>query len=274
MSLIEDGEAGLRAVARRFDIRGRRAFVTGGSLGIGRAIALGLAEAGADVAIQTSLDADKALGYPDAADGTKEALQRLCRCSAVVQSDFANPGAATQALSSAVSRLGGIDILVIAASTQTNGAFRDVSTDIMARHVAINFAATVELLQGVLPPMQARGWGRILSIGSVNQTKPDAELAVYAALKAAQHNLVINLARQYAAHGVTINTLSPGLVETARNQWRRAVPEEWAQLQKRYSPMQRAAHPEEMVGPALLLCSDAGSFITGSDLQATGGGHL
>jgi NAD(P)-dependent dehydrogenase (short-subunit alcohol dehydrogenase family) len=122
--------------------------------------------------------------------------------------------------------------------------------------------------------MRTRGWGRILTIGSINQTRPAPDLAVYAALKAAQHNLSINLARQLAPHGVTVNNLSPGLIATARNAWRRVDADEWKAIQTGSNPMGRAGTPEEMANAAMVVCSEAGSFITGADLQATGGAHL
>jgi NAD(P)-dependent dehydrogenase (short-subunit alcohol dehydrogenase family) len=122
--------------------------------------------------------------------------------------------------------------------------------------------------------MKARGWGRVLTLGSINETRPEPVLSIYAALKSAQHNLAINLARQYAPFGVTVNNLSPGLIATERNAWRRVDAGEWAGIERAANPMNRAGTPEEMAGAALLLCSDAGSFITGADLQATGGKHL
>jgi len=157
---------------------------------------------------------------------------------------------------------------------QQREAFADISAEHSARQTQINFHATVELLQAVLPGMRERRWGRILTIGSVNQTRPEAELAIYAALKSAQHNLAINLARQLAPNGVTVNNLSPGLVATSRNKWRRVDARHWQAIEAAANPMGRAADPDEMAGAALLLCSEAGSFITGADLQATGGGHL
>ena len=123
--------------------------------------------------------------------------------------------------------------------------------------------------------MKERGWGRVLTIGSVNQVRPDPELAIYAALKSAQYNLCINLAKQYAPFNVMINNLSPGLVATERNRWRRQDAEEWRSIQSAATGgIGRAAQPDEMVGAALLLCSDAASYITGIDLMVTGGSHL
>lgn len=257
-----------------FSLRGRRALVTGGSVSIGRAISLALARAGADVAIQFSPAADSAFGLPDAAATTCADVAAFGRKAAAVPADFATPGQAARCVLDAREQLGGVDILVIAASVQRRQEFEDVAAQDIALQTSVNFAATVELLQAALPDMERSGWGRVLSVGSVNQLRPDPQLAIYAALKAAQANLIANLARKYAATGVTLNTLSPGLVATERNRWRREDAQSWSTIQRLANPMGRAGTTEEMVGAALLFCSDAASFITGADLQATGGGHL
>src|SRR5262245_31568491 len=123
--------------------------------------------------------------------------------------------------------------------------------------------------------MKERGWGRVLTIGSINQVRPDPDLAIYAALKSAQHNLCINLARQYAPFNVMINNLSPGIVETERNRWRRQDAGEWRKIEAMAAgAIGRAGQPDEMVGAAVLLCSDAASYIAGTDLLVTGGSHL
>lgn len=257
-----------------FSLAGRRALITGGSVGIGRAIGLALAGAGADVAIQYAPLADRAVSLPDASEETRALIEACGRKAFRIAADFSQEGEAGRSVSCAVGLLGGLDILVIAASVQKRELLEEISATELARQTQINFHATVQLLQSAVPSMARQGWGRVLSIGSVNQLRPDPELAVYAALKAAQANLIGNLARQYAGSGVTFNTLSPGLVATDRNRWRREDAQAWAGIQRAANPMGRAATPEEMVGSALLLCSDASSFITGADLQATGGAHL
>lgn len=261
-------------IDERFSIAGRRALVTGGSIGIGRAIALGLASAGADVAIQYAPEADAAVARPDAASETCAAIGAMGRRSAAVAADFAVAGEPRRVIDHVRRDLGGIDILVICASVQTRCSFAEITRTALDQQVAVNFAATVDLLQAVLPDMAGGKWGRVLSIGSVNQTAPEPELAVYAALKAAQHNLIVNLAGQHARDGVTLNTLSPGLIATDRNRARREDPAAWQAIQAAANPMRRAGDPEDVVGAALLLCSDAGSFITGINLQVDGGGHL
>jgi NAD(P)-dependent dehydrogenase (short-subunit alcohol dehydrogenase family) len=123
-----------------------------------------------------------------------------------------------------------------------------------------------------LPGMAERGWGRIVNIGSINQLRPKGIVSIYAATKAAQHNLVQSLARDYAAKGVLLNTLAPGLIDTDRNADRRdADPEAWAAYVRRLNWMGRAGHVDEMVGAAIFLASDACSFMTGESIFLSGG---
>ena len=261
-------------VAACFSMAGRRALVTGGSLSIGRAIVLAFADAGADIAIQYAPAADEKLEQVGAGAELAAQLDARTVRNVLIEADFAIAGEGRRTVEAAEAALGGIDVLVVCASVQQREAFVDISAEQRERQTRVNFHAGVELMQTAVTGMKARGWGRILTIGSINQTRPDAELAIYAALKSAQHNLAINLARQVAAHGVTVNNLSPGLIATARNAWRRVDAAQWQEIQARANPMGRAGLPEEMAGAALLLCSEAGSFITGADLQATGGAHL
>lgn len=261
-------------LAERFSMRGRRALVTGGSVSIGRAIVLAFADAGADVAIHHARAADQAFGKPDAAADTAREVQARGRRAAVIEADFEQAGEATRTVREAERLLGGVDVLVACASIQYRTPFDEVTPEQIERQIQINFRATIELFQAALPPMKARGWGRVLTLGSINQTRPEPVLSVYAALKSAQHNLAINLAKTYAPFGVTVNNLSPGLIATERNAWRRVDAAAWAEIERQSCPMGRAGTPEEMAGAALLLCSEAGRYITGADLQATGGRHL
>nr|QED22210.1 SDR family NAD(P)-dependent oxidoreductase [uncultured Alphaproteobacteria bacterium] len=115
--------------------------------------------------------------------------------------------------------------------------------------------------------------GRIVNIGSINQARPKAIVTGYAATKAAQHNLVQSQARYYAGKGVLLNTLAPGIVDTDRNAQRKnADPAEWDEYVRQVNWMGRAALPDEMVGAALFLASDACSFMTGETIFLTGGG--
>ncbi len=259
---------------QRFSMAGRTALITGGSLSIGRALALAFAENGADVAIHYAAAADAAYGFPDAAAETAQECSGRGAKAVTIDVDLVDPGAGRRVVEQAIARLGQVDILVVGASIQYRGGFETITQDQVQRQVAINFQATIDLMQAALPPMRARGWGRVLTIGSINQMRPEPGLAVYAALKDAQKNLCLNLARQYAAVGVNLNNLAPGLIATERNRWRRDDEAVWAQIQRTISPTGRAGTPDDLVGAALLLCSDAGAYIAGADLMVTGAGHL
>ncbi len=257
-----------------FNLAGRKALITGGSVSMGRAITLALAEHGAEVAIHYSAEADQAFGLPDAAEKTAAEARCLGVRAHTIEGDLAKSGAGRRVHERAVDLLGQVDILVLCAAIQYNVPFLEVTEEEFTRQVDINFRSAFEMMQLTLPPMAQRGWGRVVTIGSVNQVKPSATTPVYAALKSANMNLVLNLAKQYASQGVTLNNIAPGLIETERNKWRRNDMAEWKALEVGISPAGRAGQPVEVAGAALLFCSDAGAYITGADLMITGGGHL
>ncbi len=258
----------------RFDVSGRTAFVTGASRGIGRAVAMALAEHGADVAINHTSAFDAGVGFPDAAaEFVDEARSHGVKAFAV-EGDLSADGAVVDVYDRAVSALGRVDILVSNANIQIPCAFEDVTAEQIDLQCRMNYRVPIQLLQRALPPMADRGWGRVVTLGSVQQANPIIELAVYAGLKSAQYNLVVNLSRRYVTSGVTVNNISPGLIETDRNRFRRRNEADWQAMIERTSPIGRAGTPEDLVGAALLLCSDAGSFITGANVNVTGGGDL
>jgi len=248
---------------RLFDLTGRKALVTGASRGIGRAIALGLAEAGADVAIHCARRRE------DAARVAEEA-RALGGQPAVVVGDLGTADGAGAVVAQALDALGRVDILVANASVQTAQPWLEVTAEAFDRQVAVNLRATMELLQGVVPGMVERRWGRVLTIGSVQQVRPSPHLLVYAATKAAQLSLVQNLARQVGRQGVTVNNLAPGAIDTERNAATLATPgarEKWNAL----IPAGYVGQPEDCVGAALVLCSEAGRYVTGADWRVDGG---
>ena len=255
-------------------MQGHRALVTGASMSIGRSIALAFAEAGADTALHYSAAVDEALGQSGAIAEVAALAETFGVRVPVIDVDLTRPHAGRDAVEHAAKALGGIDVLVVCASVQKREAFLNVTQESIAWQVQVNFAATIDLLQAAIPKMTANGWGRILTIGSVNSERPHSELSVYAALKSAQKNLSFGLARSLAPSGITVNVLSPGLVATERNKSRRADAQAWATIQRLANQMERAGLPDEMAGAAVLLCSRAGGFVTGVDLQITGGGHL
>jgi NAD(P)-dependent dehydrogenase (short-subunit alcohol dehydrogenase family) len=126
------------------------------------------------------------------------------------------------------------------------------------------------LLQGVLPGMKQRGWGRIVAIGSVQQVKPHPQMIIYAGTKAAQLNWVRNLARHIGPCGVTVNNLAPGAIWTARNDMFLSDAGFREEMERRI-PLGRVGRPDDLVGAAMLLCSDAGRYINGADILVDGG---
>lgn len=247
----------------RFRLTRRTALVTGARREIGRAIALALAGAGAAVAIHhagtedESRDADAVVAEIAAAGGTAHAFGQ----------DFAQDDAGHR-LASAVAAWARIDILVLNASIELPEDYRDITRDHFDRQIAVNLRTTLELLQDLVPPMAERGWGRVVTIGSVQQIRPHPQMLVYAGTKAAQLNWSFNLARQFGGRGVTVNNLAPGAILTARNR-AQMVTEADALVQR--IPAGRLGRPEDLAGAALLLCSDAGAYINGVNLFVDGG---
>lgn len=250
-------------VLDQFRIDGRRALVTGAPRGIGRSIALALAEAGADVVINYATSKD--LGEEAAAEAARFGVKAYA-----VQARLGDPGAATALYEQSVALLGGIDILVHNASVQYRTAWSEIPSDEFDDQIAVNLKAMVELTQVAVPPMCERGWGRVLMIGSVQQAKPHPEMWIYAGTKLAQLSMARNLALRVASHGVTVNNLAPGAIDTFRNEETLADTDARARIEGRI-PLGRVGQPDDCAAAALLLCSDAGRYITGADLFVDGG---
>lgn len=137
----------------------------------------------------------------------------------------------------------------------------------------VNFKSSLELIQKYAPHMKEQGWGRILTIGSVQQYKPHKDMIVYAASKCAQMSMVKNLAMQLAPYGITVNNLAPGVIDTPRNTDALANIE-YKEKVLAGIPCGYAGLPKDCVAGALLLCSEEGRYINGIDLVIDGGMHL
>jgi len=253
------------AIARRFDLTGRVALVTGASRGIGRALALGLAEAGADVAVHYATRDTEANEVADD-------IRRLKRKSEVVGGDLANRDVAPKLIEEVVARFGRLDIVVLNASVEHRHPWDAMPNEDFDAEIDVNLRAPLALIAAARPHMAAHRWGRVLLIGSIQSAKPNPMLAVYAALKAANVNLARNLARQLAGDGITINVLSPGAIATDRNAGVLADPAYRARVEAQI-PIGRIGEPDDCVGAALLLCSEAGRYISGVELFVDGGWH-
>jgi glucose 1-dehydrogenase len=251
---------------KMFDLSGRTALVTGARRGIGRAIAQGLAAQGAHVAIHHAGGEDE----QHDADAVVLEIERAAGKADAFAADFASPDSGKTLAAAVTERLGHVDILVLNASIELLEDYTTISTETFDHQIGINLRAPLELLQALLPPMTQRGWGRVVAIGSVQQLRSHPLMLVYAGTKSAQLNWVRNLARQVGRDGVTVNNLAPGAIWTARNDDRLSDPVHRRQLEQRV-PAGRVGVPGDLVGAALLLCSNAGSYINGADLHVDGG---
>jgi glucose 1-dehydrogenase len=250
-------------VMEQFRLDGRRALVTGAPRGIGKAIALALAEAGADVVVNYA--SSKELGERAAAEAARFGVKAVA-----IGARLGDPGAAHALYEQSVAALGGIDILVHNASVQYRTAWDKIPPEEFDDQIAVNLKAMTELTQLAVPPMCERRWGRVLTIGSVQQAKPHPEMWVYAGTKLAQLSMARNLALRVAQYGVTVNNLAPGAIDTFRNEETLSDPENRARVEARI-PLGRVGQPDDCAAAALLLCSDAGRYITGADLFVDGG---
>lgn len=249
-----------------FNLAGKRALVTGSSQGIGRAIALALAECGADVMIHCASTVAKA-------EAVRREVEALNVHSGITVADLASPDAAEKIFSETQSALGGAEILVLNASMQIRKGWREITPEEYRRQVDVNFGACLWLIQKFAPAMQAARWGRILTIGSVQQVRPHPQMLVYSATKSALVNLVRSLAPQLAADGVTINNLAPGAIATGRNEEVLAN-EEYRKLVESKIPLGFVGETADCSAMAALLCSEAGRYITGQDIFVDGGMSL
>lgn len=248
-----------------FDLAGRRALVTGGSRGIGRAIVTRLARAGAKVAFTHAGDAEGAEATVAEADGG--------HCVALPLAN-GTPDAPARMVDAATRAFGGVDVLVLNAWLDVRQSIFELDSADIDRQLQVNLLDNLAIATRCAPVMRERGWGRLLFIGSINQVTPLPALPMYAALKCAMGSLMRSLAIELAEDGVTANSLLPGLVETDRNAHRRAPGGDWAWHSTHSNYMKRAATPDEIACFALFLCSDAGSFCTGSEYLVDGGAHI
>jgi NAD(P)-dependent dehydrogenase (short-subunit alcohol dehydrogenase family) len=250
-----------------YSLAGRTALVTGASRGIGAAIARILGQMGADVAVNHLDDAA-------AAQQVVAELQAMGRRAVAFDVDVARKDVATALVAAARSGLGPIDVLVVSAARSIHARLEDVREEDVDAQIDTNFKATVRLLNAVLPEMAKRGFGRVVTIGSITEVAPLPTLPIYGAMKAAHHQLVRGLACRWARHGVTLNTVSPGLIRTERNAWRREPGGDWDAFARSCSHAGRAGEPEEVACAVAMFCAPGASFVTGENLFVAGGAQI
>lgn len=249
-----------------FDLTSRWAFVTGSARGIGRAIAAGLAEFGAKVVVHGT--------HPT--QPLEEALAEVRGWSPdsfAVTGDLSEPDAVARIFGQMRARGVEPDIVVCNASIQKNVPWNEIPLSDMQQQMQVNFNATFQIFQTCYPHMKAQGWGRMIVVGSVQEARPHPLMAVYAASKSAQENLVRNLARQISKEGITVNNLCPGVFATDRNREALDNPV-YAEKVMNAIPLHDYARPVDAAGTAVLLASNAGRYITGTTILVDGGLRL
>lgn len=246
---------------RLFDLTGRVAIVTGGTRGIGRSLAEGLVLAGASVVVASR--------KPDACKETEGHLCSVLGGQAMgVPAHMGELDQVSALVHATVDRFGGVDIVVNNAANALALPVGEFTPGAWAKSFDVNLRGPVFLVQEALPHLKQSGHASVINVISVGAFMFAQGEAMYAAGKAALLSMTRAMAATYAPFGIRVNALAPGTTDT--DMVRNTGPESVAAMSTA-SHLGRLANPDEMVGPALLLASDAGSYVTGQVLVADGG---
>jgi 3-oxoacyl-[acyl-carrier protein] reductase len=275
-------------VALEIDLSGRVALVTGGSRGLGRADALTLARAGADVAIvdllvesdPTTEAAERVGGFALLAkaqglihtEQTADEIRDLGRRALAIKCDVTDREQVATAVARTVEELGAVDILVNNAATLDHvGQFHDQDPALWERDLHVNLTGAFNCAQAVWPHLRERGWGRIVNMASVAGTLGGFGQASYATTKAGVLGLTKTLAMEGGRHGITCNAIVPGIIATEIFHAGSATMNE--RISNR-TVFRRPGDPQDIANAIAFLCSDLAGYITGIELQVSGGIEL
>ena len=247
---------------KSLELNGRTAVVIGGTSGIGRAIAHGLADAGANV-VCTSRRQEQV-------DATAAEIEALGRATLHVMSDVEDRKSLENLLAECLSAFGKVDILVNSAGRTMREPTLEVSEETWHAIIETNLNGTLRACQIFGRHMIDNGYGRIVNIASLSSFVSLYEVAAYAASKAAVASLTKSLAIEWAKHGVNVNAIAPGVFRTALNQQLLDETPRGQEFLTR-TPMGRFGAVEELAGAAVFLASDAASFVTGEVMVVDGG---
>jgi 3-oxoacyl-[acyl-carrier protein] reductase len=268
------------------DLSGRVALVTGGSRGLGRADALTLARAGADVAIADILvesDTSAAERYGVLAraavaqgmvhaESTVEEIRALGRRALAVRCDVTERDEVAAAVARTVDELGAVDILVNNAGTLDHvGQFHDQQPELWERDLRVNLTGAFNCAQVVWPHMRERRFGRIVNMASVAGTLGGFGQASYSTTKAGLLGLTRTLAMEGGRHGITCNAIVPGIIGTEAFHMASA---EMNERIARRTVFKRPGEPQDVANAIAFLCSDLASYVTGIELNVSGGVEL
>jgi NAD(P)-dependent dehydrogenase (short-subunit alcohol dehydrogenase family) len=251
----------MKTPTKLFSLSGKVAVVIGGTGELCSAMAEGFAQAGAAVAL-VGRDGAKA----------KVRLDKIAKAGGQAEffpCDTTSKAELEKLLAAVLARFGRADILVNGAGVNSPTPFFDITEEEFDRIIAVNLKGVVLASQVFGRHMVERGSGSIINLGSASGLLPLSRVFTYSASKAAVHNLSKNLAREWATKGVRVNILVPGFFPAEQNR-KVLTPERIASIMAK-TPMKRFGEPHELIGAALLLASDAGGFITGTELVVDGG---
>ncbi len=245
----------------------RVAVVTGAAAGMGLAIAQRLASAGNQVAL-VDLDGD-------AVTRAAAELGATGARALGAEADVSDRAAVDAAIARVHDELGPVEIMVTSAGFDEFQAFTDITAEGWDRMLAVNLTGTFNCLQAVIPDMLAAGWGRIVTISSSSAQSGAARMAHYVASKGGVVGLTKALAVEYAPHGITVNTIPPGFIDTPmarRAEARGDLPSIDAVAAR--TPVRRAGTPDDIAAACAYLCSDEAGYVTGQALNVNGGWYL
>jgi 3-oxoacyl-[acyl-carrier protein] reductase len=247
-------------------LAGRAALVTGGSRGIGKAVALLLASAGADVAINFTRDEEAATATVDLA--RSQGVKALA-----LRADVSRLDEAERLVKQTVQHFGRLDFLICNAGIWEGAPVESISEELWDRTLDINLKGTWSVCKAAVPFMKAQRFGRIVMLSSTAGQRGEANFSNYAASKGGQIAFAKSLAPEVASFGINVNCVAPGWVNTEMTERELADPAELELIVKSI-PLGRVATPEEIAGPVVFLCCGWSSHITGEVLNVNGGSVL
>jgi 3-oxoacyl-[acyl-carrier protein] reductase len=275
-------------VALEIDLSGRVALVTGGSRGLGRADALTLARAGADVAVadllvESESESDETDRYGVLAtvartqglvhtESTADEIRGLGRRSLALRCDVTDRAQVDATVARVVEELGSVDILVNNAATLDHvGQFHDQKPELWERDLRVNLTGSFNCAQAVWPHMRARGWGRIVNMASVAGTLGGFGQASYSTTKAGVLGLTRTLAMEGGRHGITCNAIVPGVIGTEAFHMANEAMNDRIVAR---TVLKKPGDPQDVANAIAFLCSDLAGYITGVELNVSGGVEL
>lgn len=257
-------------------LRGKRALVTGSSRGTGAVIARTLASEGAVVVVHGNTDSDQAAIAGEIASTGATAH--------AVTGDITTDEGASTVTARVTALIGGLDVLVNNLGQPSGGKWETAeSADFIAAY-QVNALSAVRMIRGFVPGMRERGYGRVIQITTIGTTRPNARMPEYYAAKAALANMTVSLAKEVAGSGVTVNTVSPGLIRTPETEsylrylaGKRGWGDAWEEIEAKGvrelmgSNAGRMARPEEVAALVAFLCGERAAYLHGGNFRIDGG---